>query len=479
MFSKKKIKTTPIKFSYHSKKKKNWFFGILFWFFWVLLISFLWINFLFQVSWTNINFWYLLWLKDFEINLEEVKSESKIKSTDGKTNILIIWRWWDENDAPDLTDSIILASIDYSKKTVSMLSFPRDLYVKHPTWWEWKLNETYRLWLDRKNPWDITPWIENLKKVIKQMTLEEIHYYINLDFEWFRKIINTIWWIEIDVPERIVDTTYPWKNHSYVTFKVEKWLQTMDWETALRYARSRHSTSDFDRSIRQQLIIKALKEKALSLWIITSPTKINSIFNITKQHIKTDLEISQIINLALFAKEIPKDNITSSNLNTSCEASYLCNKWGFLYNPLRANFWWKSVLLQKWATKWSFNDYSEIQRYAHIVFNYPWIFRENIKINLFNSTKVWWIAWDIWDSMKKYGFNIPMYNAIWNIKDEIFPQSKILYYTPDGSKPETVKALEEIFFGWSELISKPQKYSKDPEVFIEIVIWDDYNTINL
>lgn len=479
MFSKKKISKSKIKFSYHTKKKKNTFFWALFWFLGVLLISFLWINFLFQLSGTNINFEYLLWLKEFEINLEEVKSETKIKSTDWKTNFLIIWRWWEENDAPDLTDSIILASIDYSKKSVSMLSFPRDLYVKYPTWWEWKINDAYRLWLDRKNPNDISWWIENLKSIIKLITQEEIHYYINLDFEWFRKIIDTIWWVEIDVKEKIVDTTYPGPNHSYITFKVEPWLQTMDWETALRYARSRHTTSDFDRSLRQQQIIKSLKDKALSLGIITSPSKINWIFNITKKHIKTDLVLPQIINLALFAKDIPKENIFTSNLNTTCEVKYLCSKWGFLYNPVRANFNWMAVLLQDWASKWNTTDYWEIQRYSHLVFNYPEIFNENLKINIFNTTKIWWLAWDIWDKLIKYGFNVPYYNAVWTVKNQKYPQSKIYYYTADGHKPQTVKALEEIFFGWSVLLETPHKYAKDNEVQIEIIIWDDYKTINL
>lgn len=105
---------------------------------------------------------------------------------------------------------------------------------------------------------------------------------------------------------------------AYTTFSIKKGLQTLDGQTALKYARSRHSTSDFDRSRRQQLVIKAVKEKLFSMNILTSPTKIKSLYYAIISHIKTDLTLAQLVSLGLFAKDIPTENILAFNLNDSC-----------------------------------------------------------------------------------------------------------------------------------------------------------------
>jgi anionic cell wall polymer biosynthesis LytR-Cps2A-Psr (LCP) family protein len=87
---------------------------------------------------------------------------------------------------------------------------------------------------------------------------------------------------------------------------VKKGLQNFDGETALRYARSRHSTSDMDRSNRQQQIINAIKTKSLSAGVITSPTKISNIIEATRSNINTDLTISDIVNLGSTFANIEK-----------------------------------------------------------------------------------------------------------------------------------------------------------------------------
>ena len=485
MFKKKKIKTeafvnelTYIKKCFSKEKQKN-ILPISIWIISIFLILIVWFWFFSQISKLQFTLDSFLDITGFNINFEEVSSAKNIKkSPDWKTNILIIGRWWQENEAPELTDSILLASINYDKKTISMFSVPRDLYVEYPTDWWWKINETYFRWL-RKNNNNIE-WINALNEVLGKITWEEIHYFINLDFEWFRKIIDTIWWIDINVPEDIVDTTYPWPNYSYQTFKIKSWPQVLDWETALKYARSRHSTSDFDRSIRQQLIIKAIREKVLSLWLLANPSKVKSLYSIVKEHIISDMDLSQMISLALFLKDIPKQNIVSSNLNDSCFYwSNVCEKGWFLYVPLRADFGWASVLLQNWWTKSNPSNYDELMKYTNIIFNYPLVYSENLKINVFNSTKISWLANDVADSLKKYWFNVPEKSSVWNTAWEKYEKSKILYTSWSGWLiPETVEALELFIFGWSQNVEILPKYSKDPDTKIEIIIWDDYKLLN-
>ncbi len=481
MFKKKKIKSNN-SWSINLKPTKNIIkksiLSIFIWIIWVFFIRVIWLWFLNQVSKIKLDLDTIMSILWFELSFEDIK-ESNIKiSEEWKTNILITWRWWDENDAPLLTDSIIIASIYYKKNTISFFSIPRDLYVSYPTWYKWRINEAYMRWL-KQNP-EPKEAIKNLTSILTKMTWEEIHYYVDLDFAWFREIIDTIWWVDINVPKEILDTTYPWPNYSYQTFHILPWPQNLDWSTALKYARSRHSTNDFDRSLRQQLVIKAIKEKVVSLWLVSNPSKIKSIYNIIKKYIKTDLDISQIIKLWLFVKDIPTNNIISSNLNDTCFYwSNNCEKWWFLYVPPRDQFGWASALLQEWWTATNPSNYDNLSLYTNLIFNYPLIYKENLKINVFNATKKSSIALNFANNLKKYWFNIPDKNSLWNIKDEKFEKSKILYKTWSWeTKPETVEALELFIFWWSQKVDVLPKYSKDPEVDIEIIIWNDYKYLN-
>lgn len=492
MFKKKKIGKTKdntnkidvsnlikIQKGFVKSKKSNSSFTKYFLIISLVIISLFWVGILKQVSSIKFDLDSIVGLAWFNLKFDEVENAPTIKkSVDGKTNIVIIGRWWQENDAPELTDSILIASINYDKKSVSMFSIPRDLYVEYPTGWAGKINETYFRGLRKTK--DEFEGIKSLQEVLTKITGEEMHYFVNLDFEGFRKIIDTLWGIDIDVPDAIVDTTYPGPNSTYQTFRISAGPQNLDGSTALKYARSRHTTSDFDRSLRQQLIIKALREKALSLELITSPSKIKSIYNIVNEHIITDLDLSQMIQLALFVKDIPRENIVSSNLNDTCfYGSSVCEKWWFLYVPLRADFWWASVLLQEWGTKWNPSNYSKLIQYTNLIFNYPLVYGENLKINIFNSTGVGWLANEIASSLKKYWFNIPSKNSVWNTAWEKYEKSKILYSTGTWwTKPETVEALELFIFWGSENVESLPKYSEDPEVKIEIIIWDDYKFLN-
>lgn len=474
MFKKTKLKSQNIS---KTNKKSSWFLSKIFTFLGIILISLMWVWVVQNFSSLELNINTLAKMAWFDWDITSLVESSNIKTTlDGKTNIVIIGRGWDENDAPELTDSIMVVSLNHEKEFISLFSVPRDLYVQYPTGGAWKINETYLRWLQNNN-YDEFLAINSLKEVLQKITWEEIHYFVNLDFDWFRKIIDMAGWIEIDIPENIIDNSYPGPNHTFQTFRIQKWLQIIDGATALKYARSRYSTSDFDRSLRQQLIIKALKDKFLDIWFISSPSKIKSLYSTLNQHVITDLDISQIINLALYVKDLPRENIVSSNLNDSCfYGSDVCEKGWFLYVPVRADFGWASVLLQNWGTKWNPSNYNSLLMYTNLVFNYPEIYLENEQINIFNATKVPWLAWDIANNLKKYWFNIPQYNSIGNTSWDIYEKSIILYGS--GARSKTVEALELFIFWWSQEIEVLPKYSKDMENKIEIIIGNDYKTLN-
>ncbi len=116
-------------------------------------------------------------------------------------------------------------------------------------------------------------------------------------------------------------------------------IQQFDGDKALKYALSSHTTSDFDRSKRQQLVITAVREKLLSLDVLSSPKKIQAIYQTLSSSVNTNLSIPQMLQLAKNLAQTPKENIVGHTLDNTCyDALRLCHVGGLLYSPDRALF---------------------------------------------------------------------------------------------------------------------------------------------
>lgn len=456
------------KSKYLNAKRKNFFSWIVLWLFSVLFIGVVWFFVFTKLDNFSLDFSF--------INLLKIGWLSSIDPTKEKINVLVSWIWWWNHEWTALTDTIILASINTKKKTVSMLSIPRDLYVEYPTWWAWRINELYTKWLKSFSEKKAMTYLE---EKVEQITWEQIDYFVNIDFAWFVKFVDLLDWIEVEVPDDLVDTEYPDNNWGYETFSIKKWKQILNWTTALKYARSRHSTNDFDRSIRQQLVIKAIKSKLFNLNYIGNPSKLQSLYYAVSSNIKTDMWIKEILGFAWLMKEVQNKNMFSFNLNNSCDWWIdACETWGFLYLPNRDAFWGASVILPDWATASNISKYDNIQKFSNIIFNMSDVFLEKYEINIVNTTKVSWLANKIAIMFRRYGFNIPEKDSILSTK-ELLDKSQVNYIWDEKNKiwvnPKsvTLDALWQFIFAEQKQISK-SNYSKSPWTKIEVVLWDDY-----
>lgn len=463
---------SSIKNQYHSLKKRNFFSGI---FLGALALSCI-------IGISVVTFAHLPSFHFDFLSLPFGGGASLFKevtgSEKGKINILLTGIGGGVHEGGDLTDTIMLASLNSDAKTVSLLSIPRDLYIAYPRSGVGKINETYRRSL--KATGTPTLAMQEFGEKIREITGEKVDHYLNVDFDGFVKFIDLLGGVEIDVPSDLVDTQYPsGEDMAYMTFSIKKGHQTLDGETALKYARSRHSTSDFDRSLRQQLVIKAIKEKLLSLDYITSPSKMRALYYAVNSHIQTDLDMGQLLSIALFGKDLPSENILSFNLNDSCfQGLAFCERGGFLYTPMRDLFGGASVLLPDGATPGHLGAYTEISKFANLIFNYPGMFLERPEINIVNSTKVSGIANKIAVYLKKFGFNVPDKDSIGSTKDpylktEVFHTWDDINKTGIDPKSKTLEALSLFFFSPQTAVPT-NKYSKYPSPKIEIVVGKDY-----
>jgi hypothetical protein len=310
---------------------------------------------------------------------------------------------------------------------------------------------------------------------VSQLTGQKIDFFVNIDFQWFEKIIDVIGWVELTIEQPFVDYQYPDGKWWYTTIVFRKWTWLFDWENALKYARSRHSTSDFDRSIRQQQIIDAIKKKLSASYFIKSPSKIKELYETVNQYIYTNMKLTDILKLALKIKWNDYKTL-SFNLNDSCfYGSSSCSTWWLLYVPNREYFWWASVLLIEWTDKNNLSNYTSLYKYANLIFNNQWFFEENYKINIFNSLNVNFLASLLSDKITKYWFYIPKINGIWNTKKTY--EKSIIYYNDIKENSQTIQALKDFFPKAIFEKTKAPKYAKELDTKIEIIIWKDYQNI--
>lgn len=249
-----------------------------------------------------------------------------------------------------LTDSIMVAKIDPRNEEVSLISIPRDLWVAIPTNGDEtenkKINEVYAIGVsDKKYPNKKIEFMgeagggELAKYVVGQVVGFKIDYFTTLDFDGFVKIIDILGGIDVKITKTFDDPFYPLETNitdtcgktdeeikaleatmsgdkleqqytcRYENLHFEKGSQHMDGTTTLKFARSRHSTTDggdFNRAARQRLVVTAVRDKVINIGFI--PKIIPTINTLTK-HITTDINFAKMNELVSKLPEISKYKI--------------------------------------------------------------------------------------------------------------------------------------------------------------------------
>jgi LCP family protein required for cell wall assembly len=390
------------------------------------------------------------------------------------TNILIAGIGGRDHDGGSLTDSIMLASFDEDHRSVTMISIPRDLYVSYGKWaWAGKINTLYPIGLGQKEG------ISLLASKVSEITGQSIQHYMVIDFTAFRYVVNALDGIDVDVEKNLYDNEYPDYNYGYTVFSVKQWLQKFDGETALRYARSRHSTSDIDRSHRQQQIINAIKTKALSAGIITSPTKVSNIIDATRKNIDTDMTVSDIVSLGVSFASIEKSAIHVYNLGIDCLSYSVCSVGSYLYNPSMAYFGGAWSIIPEWARINNLSYYDRIHRFVDFVFRFPGIHTVIQPIVVVHTATSLAYSKNLLMEMRKIGINYDTSHALKASTGSIDHSHINMYWNSKyhiGIDPEStiVAALKTLDMRIPVNIVTSNEYVMDDGPKIEIVLGADY-----
>jgi len=227
-------------------------------------------------------------------------------------NFLLLGAPGQGNDAPDLTDTILVASFDADKNKIFLFSLPRDLLVKIPDSQNYtKLNALYAF--NKKNT---NKEFNSLIKKVEEITGLKINHYIFVDLQTVKNVVDILGGVNVLVQKDILDEKFPGPNNSFQIFEIKAGWRYLDGTEALKYIRSRHSTDgDFDRIARQQEVLQALKQKVLTLnfWDLK---KVLEIYQALSSNIKTDLSLWQIQSYWQDIKELPGENIIRNELTS-------------------------------------------------------------------------------------------------------------------------------------------------------------------
>jgi hypothetical protein len=136
----------------------------------------------------------------------------------------------------------------------------------------------------------------------------DIKYFVEVNFEGFVKVVDALGGVTINVQIPVVDDRYPGEGGRLERIYIPSGIQHMDGAQALRYARSRHTSTDFDRAQRQQRVLLSLREQADPAELIPH---LPELVNALKQAVRTDIPIDQLDELLGLASEIDTRSIHS------------------------------------------------------------------------------------------------------------------------------------------------------------------------
>lgn len=213
------------------------------------------------------------------------------------------------HDGANLTDTIMIASINTKDKRVNMLSIPRDMAFPNGRGGYEKINAVHA-WEEKDHPGE---GAVRTAKIFSDFFGVSIDHVVRVDFNGFAKMVDAIGGITVNVERSFSDTTYPTEDDKWQTITFKKGEQQMDGDTALKYARSRHGNngegSDFARAKRQQIVMVAIREKLLSLNTLADPSKLAKLYQVIANHLQSDMSPWEAFNLAPIATDIQKDKI--------------------------------------------------------------------------------------------------------------------------------------------------------------------------
>lgn len=421
----------------------------------------------------------------FKGNVFDVIQTQPLKmDANGRSNILILGTSEDDpgHDASTLTDSMMIVSVDQNKKNAYMISIPRDLYVKFgqacPGGYQSKINEYFSC--IGGDPKDVQATREALMKeagFIGEIFGLDIQYGVNLNYTVMRDLVKAVGGsltitIESRNPNGQLDSNFDWKcgvgDRKVTRAEVLRRCPprghfidypngpaTLDAEHVLYLAQARGDAaptygfeqSNFDREKNQQKIIKALREKAVSVGVATDFGKVAGIIDALGNNLRTTFETKEIRTLMGLAKDVKSEDIRSIPLNDPDNPIMTTGNAGgaSIVRPAAGLF-----------------DYSELQAHIKKELLASPATREQAKIAIMNASGVGGAAQTEANKLIAQGLVV---GELGNTEGDF---GKVKIYQIDKKKTATAAKLQEMY-GVKPVTTKPPVAVTADTAFVIVV----------
>lgn len=370
-------------------------------------------------------------------------SNVKLKGEDqGRVNILLAGNSADDpgHGGADLTDSIMVLSIDTQKHTAFMLSVPRDLWVNIPGIGHGKINAAFTNSRFNQSGYP-NGGMGQLEQVVSQDLGIPIDYYSLINYTAFKDAVNAVSGITINIqsadPRGLYDPNIGKADGG--PLKLPNGVQVLNGQTALNLARARGDPtydgrvaygfpqSDFDRTQHQRQMLLALEQKATSVGVISNPLKINQLIGALGKNVSTDLNLGDVLRLDQLTKGINISTIQSLALTNSGSSPLLR---GYLAND------GEEALIPSAGI----DDYTQVQQYYKKLTSDNPIIKESASVVILNGSNISGLAHKEKLILQNKGFNVI------GIADTNSQYTNSLVVDLSGGKdPATDQSLQKLF----------------------------------
>jgi len=377
-------------------------------------------------------------------NIFGILKSTKLKGEDtGRVNILLAGNSADDvgHNGAQLTDSIMLISIDTRNNKAFLVSIPRDLWVHVPGDGHQKINEVY---LDGENndfdePGYPKGGMGQLEQIVSQDLGIPINYYALVNYNGLKEAVDAVggvdYTVKSDDPRGLYDPNIDWTTKGPLV-KLTNGPHHLNGRQALDLARARGDAynsygfagSDFDRTEHQRQLLVALKTKAVSAGTISNPAKLTSLADAIGGNVKTDFKIDEVHRLYDLSKLVSGNNVKSLSLNDADGKSLLDS-----YRSPQG----QSALIPAAGL----DDFSDIQAFIKKQTSSNAVVQESAKVVVLNGTTSNGLASKIKTKLK--GKNI-IVSEVGDAGNSAQTTTAIID-TSGGKKPATKAALMKIF----------------------------------
>jgi LCP family protein required for cell wall assembly len=277
----------------------------------------------------------------FNGNLFNVFTTTRLKGEDqGRVNILLAGNSADDvgHNGGELTDSIMILSLDTKNHKAFLLSIPRDLYVPIQNNGSTKINSAYVYGKQQnfKEAGYPDGGMGLLEKTIKTNLGVTTHYYALINYAALRDAVNAVGGVKVNIDSGsacgLYDPSIDWTTHGPLV-DLTNGAHTLNGQQALGLARARgdargscgYAKSDFTRTENQRMLLLALKNKVFSTGVLTNPIKISKLFDSLGKNVKADMQLSEVRRLNDLLKDVDNGKIKSYGLDDINGKNYLMN----------------------------------------------------------------------------------------------------------------------------------------------------------